>query len=250
MTSGLSPFRIGPVEVGGPEGIFLIAGPCVLENERRTLVIAERAAAAARLHGVGFVFKSSFDKANRSSIQNYRGPGLEVGLSWLARAKEELHVPVLVDVHEVSQVGPAAEVADCLQIPAFLCRQTDILVAAARSGRAVNIKKGQFMAPWDMENAVDKVRDSGCERVLVTERGFSFGYNNLVVDFRSLPILSRVAHVVFDGTHSVQLPGGQGKASGGNREMVEPLVRAAVAVGCSGLFLEVHDDPDHSPSDG
>ncbi len=248
-------FRVGDVEVGSDPGrtggrLFLIAGPCVLEDLDRTLRIAQRAGEIARRHGFGYVFKASYDKANRSSLESYRGPGMDVGLEWLARVKREFGCPVLTDVHGVEQVGPVAEVVDILQIPAFLCRQTDLLVAAAKTGRVVNVKKGQFVAPADMQHAVTKVASSGGERILLTERGYSFGYNNLVVDFRSLPILSAFAPVVFDATHSVQLPGGLGKASGGLREMIAPLARAAVAVGCAGLFMEVHEDPDVALSDG
>ena len=247
--SDLAPYSIGPIEVGR-DGLFLIAGPCVLEDPERTLRIATGIREIATRHGLPLVFKASYDKANRSSIHRPRGPGIETGLPWLAQVKEELELPVLTDVHSVEEVGPAAEVVDVLQIPAFLCRQTDLLTRCARTDRVVNIKKGQFMAPWDMGNAVEKVRASGNDRVLLTERGYSFGYNNLVVDMRALPTMSRFAPVVFDATHSVQLPGGQGTASGGQREMVAPLARAAVAAGCAGLFLEVHEAPDESPSDG
>jgi 2-dehydro-3-deoxyphosphooctonate aldolase (KDO 8-P synthase) len=201
--------------------------------------------------GIPLIFKASFDKANRTALESYRGPGLEKGLAILSRVRDQLHLPVLTDIHEVSQVAAAARVVDCLQIPAFLARQTDLLVAAGRSGCPVNLKKAQFLSPWDMEHAVKKVASAGCSRILVTERGTCFGYNNLVVDMRSFPIMGKWGFpVIFDATHSLQLPGGQGTSSGGQPEYIRPLAQAAVAAGVDGLFLEVHDDPPHALSDG
>jgi 2-dehydro-3-deoxyphosphooctonate aldolase (KDO 8-P synthase) len=243
--------KIGPVTVGGGQPLALIAGPCVIEDEAATLDLAAEIAEIARRVGFPFIFKASFDKANRTSLNSFRGPGVEKGLTVLARVREAVGCPILSDVHTLEQVEPAAEVLDVLQIPAFLCRQTDLLQAAGRSGKPVNVKKGQFLAPWDMSHAIEKVRATGNENVLVTERGTCFGYNNLVSDFRSLVILRRFqVPVVFDGTHSVQTPGGQGASSGGQREFVAPLLRAAVAVGCDALFLEVHPTPDQALSDG
>ena len=245
-----------PVELGattlGPERLFLLAGPCVLENLDLTLEIAGQVREVAAARDVTAVFKASFDKANRSSLDSARGPGLERGLEWLAAVKSELGLPVVTDVHTPEQCAAVAEVADVLQIPAFLCRQTDLLVAAARTGKVVNIKKGQFLAPWDMGNAVQKCRDSGNSKVLVTERGSSFGYGRLVVDMSGLADLAAAGQpVVFDATHSVQQPGALGKTTGGDRARVPLLARAAVATGCvDGLFFEVHPDPDSSPSDG
>ncbi|MBS1261642.1 MAG: 2-dehydro-3-deoxyphosphooctonate aldolase [Calditrichaeota bacterium] len=232
-----------------PHPLLLIAGPCVLENESLALRIADRLAEIARAHRIPFLFKASFDKANRTSGDSPRGPGLERGLEMLRRVRDELELPVTTDVHETSQIAPVAAVADLLQIPAFLCRQTDLLAAAGASGKPVNVKKGQFVAPEDMRYAVDKVRAGGGKTVLLTERGASFGYRNLVVDMRSLAIMRGFAPVVFDGTHSVQMPGGAGGASGGDRRWVPLLVRAAVAAGVDALFLEAHPDPDSSPSD-
>ncbi|MGE4506382.1 MAG: 3-deoxy-8-phosphooctulonate synthase [Desulfovibrionaceae bacterium] len=233
------------------KGFFVIAGPCVLESEDLAVAVATELAAVSSRLGVPLVFKSSFDKANRTSIASYRGPGMERGLSWLARAKVESGLPVVTDIHLPEQAAPVAEVADVLQIPAFLCRQTDLLVAAARTGRIVNIKKGQFLAPWDMKNAVGKVREAGGERIWLTERGASFGYNNLVVDMRSIPEMAAFGvPVVMDATHSVQLPGGKGECSGGQRQYVPVLARAAVAAGARGVFLEVHPDPDKALCDG
>ena len=231
--------------------LVLIAGPCVVEGEDFMLRLAETLASMSRAHGVGLVFKSSFDKANRSSSGSSRGPGLERGLATLARVKEELGIPVTTDIHESWQAEVAADVADVLQIPAFLCRQTDLLNAAAATGRAVNVKKGQFLSPAEMSNVVGKLQAADCSRLLLTERGTSFGYGNLVVDFRSLPQLRALGYpVVFDATHSVQLPGGLGMSSGGQREHVAPLARAAAAVGVDALFIEVHEAPDSAPSDG
>lgn len=231
--------------------LILIAGPCVLEGYKRSLKIASRVKEIADALSIPYVFKASFDKANRSSINSYRGPGLEKGLKQLKKIKEELQVPILTDIHQVEQVEPAAEVVDILQIPAFLCRQTDLLLAAARTDLIVNIKKGQFMAPWDMAKAVDKVVSTGNKRILLTERGVSFGYNNLLADMTSLPKMREIGYpVVFDATHSVQRPAAQGEVSGGDREMVPYLARAAAAVGIDGLFMEVHDNPAEALSDG
>ncbi|MTI59132.1 MAG: 3-deoxy-8-phosphooctulonate synthase [Firmicutes bacterium] len=231
--------------------LILIAGPCVLEGYERSLKIAGRVKEIAANLGIPYVFKASFDKANRSSINSYRGPGLEKGLKQLKKIKEELQVPVLTDIHQVEQVESAAEVVDMLQIPAFLCRQTDLLLAAARTDLIVNIKKGQFMAPWDMAKAVDKVASTGNKRILLTERGVSFGYNNLLADMTSLPKMREIGYpVVFDATHSVQHPAAQGEVSGGDREMVPYLARAAAAVGIDALFMEVHDNPAEALSDG
>ncbi|MCL1980587.1 MAG: 3-deoxy-8-phosphooctulonate synthase [Proteobacteria bacterium] len=241
----------GPISIGPGAPLLLIAGPCVLEGAELAREIAlEMQAIAARL-GVSYVFKASFDKANRTSLTSFRGPGPEKGLRILGRLREEIRVPVLTDIHEPSQAEMVADVLDILQIPAFLCRQTDLLVAAARTGKVVNIKKGQFVSPWDMANAVAKVRGAGSEQILLTERGASFGYNNLVVDMRSLPVMRALGFpVVFDATHSVQLPGGAGLCSGGQREFIPVLARAAMAVGIDGLFLEVHPDPDKALCDG
>ncbi len=237
--------------MGGHAPLFLIAGPCVIESEAHATMLAERIGEIAATAGIPYIFKASYDKANRTSISSYRGPGLQEGLRVLRAIREKCKLPVLTDVHEVSHVGPAAEVCDVLQIPAFLSRQTDLLVAAGKSGRVVNLKKGQFLSPWEMNNAVEKVRSTGCDRIVLTERGASFGYQNLVVDMRSFPILKKTGcPVVFDITHSVQLPGGTGKASGGQPEFIEPLARAGVATGVDGVFLEVHDDPSKALSDG
>ena len=235
----------------GDGALFFIAGPCVIESAAATLEIARTLRGYARELGVPLLFKASYDKANRTSLSSYRGPGLEKGLEILAQVKTEVGLPVLSDVHEVSQVEPAAAVLDVLQIPAFLCRQTDLLVAAAKTGKVVNLKKGQFLAPWDMRPVVEKVRAAGNDRIILTERGASFGYNNLVVDFRSLMIMKSLGcPVVLDVTHSVQLPGGQGSCSGGQREFIAPLARAALAVGVDGLFMEVHPDPAAARCDG
>ena len=243
-------FSVGNVTFGDGR-LTIIAGPCVIESPEHALMMARECSQRARAAGLDYVFKSSFDKANRSSIHSFRGHGMEAGLEVLQRVKEELGVPVLTDVHDVSQVEQVAAVADVLQIPAFLCRQTDLLVAAAKSGRAVNVKKGQFLAPQDARNIVDKVREAGCEKLLLTERGASFGYNNLVVDMRSFPIMrSFGVPVVFDVTHSLQLPGGLGHATGGQSEYIEPLARAGVACGVDAVFMEVHDNPEKALSDG
>lgn len=232
--------------------LALIAGPCQMESRAHALETAAALKEIASRRGIGLVYKSSFDKANRTSASGARGLGLEASLSVFAEIRETLGLPVITDVHESGQCAPVAEAVDALQIPAFLCRQTDLLIAAARTGRAVNVKKGQFLAPWDMKNVVMKLDAAGAADVLVTERGVSFGYNTLVSDMRALPILAREtgAPVIFDATHSVQQPGGQGTASGGEREFVPVLARAAVAVGVAGLFIETHPDPDHAPSDG
>jgi 2-dehydro-3-deoxyphosphooctonate aldolase (KDO 8-P synthase) len=239
------------VRIGGDAPLFLIAGPCVIESESHVLETAQRVASIAAEEGVPLIFKASYDKANRSSLSSYRGPGLKEGLRILANVKRKTGLPVLTDIHEVAQVGPVAEVCDVLQVPAFLSRQTDLLLAAGRSGRAVNIKKGQFLSPWDIAHAVEKVVSTGNEKIILTERGASFGYQNLVVDMRSFPIMRNLGYpVVFDVTHSVQLPGGAGKASGGQPEFIEPLARAAAAVGVDGVFLEVHENPAKALSDG
>ena len=232
-------------------GPFLIAGPCVLESLELALEAGRALAAIAEREQILVIFKSSFDKANRSSLESFRGPGLERGLEWLARVKEETGLPVITDIHEPRQATIAGKVADVLQIPAFLCRQTDLLLAAGETGRVVNIKKGQFVAPWDLRPAVAKVRSTGNSMIWLTERGASFGYNNLVVDYRCFPLLAQYGHpVIFDATHSVQLPGGKGHASDGQREFVPVLARAAVAAGCAGIFLEVHPRPERALCDG
>lgn len=239
------------VSTGNGSPLLVLAGPCVVEGLDFTVHMAETAKEICERHGAGFVFKASFDKANRSSGSTARGPGLEEGLSVLQGVKDRVGVPVMTDIHESWHAEPTAQVADVLQIPAFLSRQTDLLRAAASTGRPVNVKKGQFLSPPEMGNVVEKLEEAGCDRILITERGTSFGYNNLVVDFRGLPQLRSLGYpVVFDATHSVQLPGGLGEASGGQREYVPHLARAAAAVGVDGLFVEVHDDPDSAPSDG
>ena len=240
--------RIGPVEIGTGQ-LALIAGPCMAENRAICLQIAETLKGVCEELGIGFVFKASFDKANRTGATSYRGPGMEEGLSYLRAVAEAFSLPTLTDVHTVEQAAPVAEVVDALQIPAFLCRQTDLLVAAARTGKTVNIKKGQFMAPWDMAGAVDKVRAAGNDSVLLTERGTSFGYNRLITDFRGIAQMQAFAPVVFDATHSIQEPAGQGHASGGQREFAAPLAKAALAVGADALFIETHPDPDAAKSD-
>ncbi|MDC0335949.1 3-deoxy-8-phosphooctulonate synthase [Pseudodesulfovibrio sp.] len=232
-------------------GPFILAGPCVIESREVTLQAAETLASIADKLGLPLVFKSSFDKANRTSVTSFRGPGMEEGLKILAEAKQATGLPIVTDIHHPEQAAQVAEVADVLQIPAFLCRQTDLLVAAAKTGKVINIKKGQFLAPWDMKNAVDKVRASGNEQVWLTERGSTYGYNNLVVDMRSIPEMSKFdVPVVFDATHSVQIPGGLGGASGGQREYVPILASAAVAAGASGVFMECHPDPEKALCDG
>lgn len=243
--------EIGSVRIGGANPLVLIAGPCVIESETHATHMASQISHITRELGVPYIFKASYDKANRTSINSFRGPGLHDGLRILENIKDTFNVPVLTDVHDVSQVEAVAEVADVLQIPAFLSRQTDLILAAAKSGRVVNLKKGQFLAPWEMANAIDKVRNSGNEQILVTERGASFGYQNLVVDMRSFPIMAKFGYpVIFDVTHSVQLPGGEGKSSGGQPEFIEPLARAGVAAGVDAVFLEVHHNPPKALSDG
>jgi len=247
----MHPVTIGSITIGAGHPLALIGGPCAIEGESFMLDVASRLRDITAKAAVPFIFKSSYDKANRTSIHSYRGPGLQKGLEILRKVKDAVGVPVLSDVHAVEEVKPAAEVLDVLQIPAFLCRQTDLVIAAARTGKPVNVKKGQFLAPWDTQNIVEKVRSVGNDQVLLTERGASFGYNNLVVDMRSLVVMrSFDVPVVFDATHSVQLPGGAGTASSGQREFVPHLARAAVATGCDALFMEIHPDPDHAPSDG
>jgi 2-dehydro-3-deoxyphosphooctonate aldolase (KDO 8-P synthase) len=242
---------INSLHLGGANPLFLIAGPCVIESEAHARKMAEEIARIAADAGIPYIFKASYDKANRSSMKSFRGPGLKEGLRILAKIKHELDVPILTDIHESSQAAPAAVVCDILQIPAFLSRQTDLLEAAAKTGRIVNVKKAQFLSPWDMSNVVEKIAASGNDKIILTERGASFGYQNLVVDMRSFPILQKLGYpVVFDVTHSVQLPGGQGDASGGQPEFIEPLARAGVAAGVDGIFLETHDNPQSALSDG
>jgi 2-dehydro-3-deoxyphosphooctonate aldolase (KDO 8-P synthase) len=244
-------FSVRNIHFGGNAPLFLIAGPCVIESEAHAMSMAEQLAAITTELGVPYIFKASYDKANRSSGSSFRGPQLEEGLRILDKIKERTGLPILSDVHDMSQVGPAAEVCDILQIPAFLCRQTDLLLAAGRTGRAVNVKKGQFLSPWEIGNAAEKIASTGNEKIILTERGTSFGYQNLVVDMRSFPIMRKLGYpVVFDVTHSVQLPGGEGKSSGGQPEFIEPLARAGAAVGVDGVFLEVHDNPAKALSDG
>ncbi len=252
----ITSFQVGDVRIGSGD-LFLIAGPCVIESEDHAIRVAEIIKGVARSLAFPFIFKASYDKANRTSIRSFRGPGLKEGLRILKKIKDEIHVPVLTDVHETADVGKVAEVVDVLQIPAFLSRQTDLVVAAALSGRPVNIKKGQFIAPWDMRHAVEKCRDAGNTQVFLTERGSTFGYNNLVVDMRSLAIMRKFAPVVFDATHSVQLPSSQAQTpdgrpavSGGQPEFIPLLARAAVAAGVDGVFMEVHDNPKEALSDG
>ena len=242
---------LGPLRLGGDNPLFLIAGPCVIESESHARTMAERVAKIASDAGVPYIFKASYDKANRSSIKAFRGPGLTEGLRILAKIKADLHLSILTDIHDGSQAAPAAEVADILQIPAFLARQTDLLLAAAKTGRIINIKKAQFLSPWDMGNVTEKVVSSGNRNIILTERGASFGYNNLVVDMRTFPILQKFGYpVVYDVTHSIQIPGGLGHASGGQPEFIETLARAGVASGVDGLFLETHDNPAAALSDG
>src|SRR5712691_10275146 len=246
----VKPFRVGNTTFGDGR-LTIIAGPCVVESREHALMMARECSSRARDAGLDFVYKSSFDKANRSSLKSFRGLGMKAGLDALREVKEEIGAPVLTDIHDVSQVGPVAEVADILQIPAFLSRQTDLILEAARSGRAVNIKKGQFLAPHDARNIVEKARAVGCEKLMLTERGVSFGYNNLVVDMRSFPIMREFGiPIVFDVTHSLQLPGGLGHATGGQSEYIEPLARAGVACGVDAVFMEVHECPERAPSDG
>lgn len=243
--------KIGNVSAGGRSAMLLIAGPCVIESEKHCVAMARRLKEIAGHAGIPFVFKASYDKANRMSLDSFRGPGLRKGLDILYTVKQKAGVAVLSDVHSTAEVPYASQVLDCIQIPALLCRQTDLVVAAAKTGRAVNIKKGQFLAPWDMLPIIRKAESTGNRNIIVTERGFAFGYNNLVTDMRSLAVLAGFGYpVVYDATHSIQLPGGKGTCSGGQREFVEGLCRAAVAFGCDGLFLEVHDRPDKALCDG
>ena len=243
--------NVGHLGIGGGAPLAVIAGPCVIESRDSALRHAAALKEAADRIGVAFIYKSSYDKANRSSVGSFRGPGLEQGLEILAAVKTKIGVPILTDVHEIGQVKAVKQVADVLQIPAFLCRQTDFVIAVARSGRVVNVKKGQFLAPWDMRNVVEKIVSTGNQQVLLTERGVSFGYNNLVSDMRSLVVMGELGYpVVFDATHSLQLPGGLGRASGGERKYIPALARAGVAAGIDALFMEVHEDPDHAMSDG
>jgi 2-dehydro-3-deoxyphosphooctonate aldolase (KDO 8-P synthase) len=242
---------LNSLRLGAGNPLFLIAGPCVIESEAHARKMAESIARIAAEAGVPYIFKASYDKANRSSVKSFRGPGLKAGLQILAKIKKDLNVPILTDIHDASQAASAAEVCDILQIPAFLSRQTDLLEAAAKTNRIVNVKKAQFLSPWDMNNVVEKVSAAGNDKIILTERGASFGYQNLVVDMRSFPILKKLGYpVVFDVTHSVQLPGGQGHASGGQPEFIEPLARAGVAAGVDGIFLETHDNPEAALSDG
>jgi len=250
----IASFQVGDIKIGSGD-LFLIAGPCVIESEDHAIRMAEIIKGVTRSLGFPFIFKASYDKANRTSIRSFRGPGLKEGLRILKKIKDELQLPVLTDVHETADVAKVAEVVDVLQVPAFLSRQTDLVVAAALSGRAVNIKKGQFVAPWDMRHAVEKCREAGNSQIFLTERGASFGYNNLVVDMRALAIMRKFAPVVFDATHSVQLPSSQSNdggpaVSGGQPEFIPVLARAAVAAGCDGVFMEVHDNPKEAKSDG
>jgi 2-dehydro-3-deoxyphosphooctonate aldolase (KDO 8-P synthase) len=243
--------HVGSLRIGGGYPLLLIAGPCVIESEGHAMKIAEAVARIAADAGVPYIFKASYDKANRSSVTSFRGPGLKEGLRILGKIKAEMELPILTDIHDASQAAPAGEVADVLQIPAFLARQTDLLVAAGKTGRVINVKKPQFVSPEDMSNVVEKIASTGNKQIVVTERGASFGYHNLVVDMRSFPILKKLGYpVVFDATHSVQLPGGRGHASGGQPEFIEPLARAAVAAGVDGVFLETHDNPAAALSDG
>jgi 2-dehydro-3-deoxyphosphooctonate aldolase (KDO 8-P synthase) len=247
----LKEIQLGALRLGGVNALFLVAGPCVIESEAHARKIAGAVATIAADAGVPYIFKASYDKANRSSVKAFRGPGLKEGLRILAKIKAELKVPILTDIHEASQAAAAGEVADVLQVPAFLARQTDLLVAAGKTGRVVNVKKPQFAAPQDMANVVEKIASTGNDQIILTERGSSFGYQNLVVDMRGIPLMKKLGYpVVFDATHSVQLPGGQGSASGGQPEFIEPLARAAVAAGVDGVFLETHDNPAAALSDG
>ena len=243
--------KIGYNVLGGENPFFLIAGPCVIESETHTLKMAERLMEITSQLDIPFIFKASYDKANRSSIDSFRGPGLKKGLHVLSRVKDEFHIPILSDIHRFEEIGPASEVLDIMQIPALLCRQTDFIVEVAKKGQVVNVKKGQFMAPWDMKNVIRKAESGGNDNILITERGTTFGYNNLVADMRALPIMRSYGYpIVFDATHAVQLPGGAGRASGGQREFVAPLAMAAVGAGVDGLFMEVHDAPESALCDG
>lgn len=242
---------VGDIAIGGQEPIALITGPCQLESLEHARMMAEKIAEACAPTGTKFIFKASYDKANRSSIKTQRGLGMDAGLTILSKIRDEFGCPILTDVHDAAQCAPAGEVCDVLQIPAFLCRQTDLLLAAGETGRAINVKKGQFLAPWDMANVAEKIASTGNGNIMLCDRGTSFGYNTLVTDFRGLPIMAQTGYpIVFDATHSVQQPGGQGMTSGGQREFAPVLARAACAVGVSALFIETHEDPDNAPSDG
>jgi 2-dehydro-3-deoxyphosphooctonate aldolase (KDO 8-P synthase) len=243
--------NIANTKLGGDNPLFIIAGPCVIESEEIVFYTAEKLKETCRTIGLPLLFKSSYDKANRTSLSSFRGPRLEKGLRILSDVRSKFDIPVISDIHSVEEVKPASEVLDALQVPAFLCRQTDIILSASRTGKPVNVKKGQFLSPWDVKNIVDKFTSTGNHNLFITERGTSFGYNNLVVDFRGLPIIRSLGYpVIFDVTHSLQLPGGQGSCSGGQKEFAEPLARAAVAVGVDGLFMEVHPEPDKALCDG
>jgi 2-dehydro-3-deoxyphosphooctonate aldolase (KDO 8-P synthase) len=243
--------KVGKVRLGGKNPLVLIAGPCVIESEAFTLSMAKKLKSVTEAAGMPFIFKSSYDKANRLSGDSFRGPGLKKGLEILAKVKSKMGLPVLSDVHSLEEIDHARKVLDIIQIPAFLCRQTDLVVAAAKTGKVVNIKKGQFLAPWDIQPIIKKAESAGNKSIILTERGYSFGYNNLVTDFRSIGIMREFGYpVIYDATHSIQLPGGKGGCSGGQREFVAGLSRAAVAFGCDGLFLEVHSEPDSAPCDG
>lgn len=246
----MKPVRIANFSIGKEEPLAILAGPCVIESESHTLRSAEKLQRMISRHPFSYIFKASYDKANRSSGASFRGPGLEEGLKILEKVRRELNLPVVTDVHSPEEAVAAAEVCDMIQIPAFLCRQTDLILAAGRTKAAINVKKGQFLAPWDMQNVVEKLLSCGNERILLTDRGTSFGYNNLVSDFRAIPIMQKLGFpVCFDATHSVQLPGGLGHATGGQREFIAPLAKAAVAVGCNALFLEAHPNPLQAKSD-
>jgi len=243
--------ELGKLRLGAGNPLFLIAGPCVIETESHACAMAEKIAKVAADAGLPYIFKASFDKANRSSLKGFRGPGLKEGLRILGKIKSDLKLPILTDIHEASQAAPVADVCDVLQVPAFLARQTDLLIAAGKTGRVINVKKPQFLSPWEMGNVAEKVASTGNEKIILTERGSTFGYQNLVVDVRSFPIMQRTGYpVVFDVTHSVQLPGGQGHSSGGQPQFIEPLARAGVAAGVDGIFLETHDNPAKALSDG
>ncbi|OLB19423.1 MAG: 3-deoxy-8-phosphooctulonate synthase [Acidobacteria bacterium 13_2_20CM_2_57_6] len=243
--------ELGKLRLGAGNPLFLIAGPCVIETESHARAMAEKIAKVAADAGLPYIFKASFDKANRSSLKGFRGPGLKEGLRILGKIKSDLKLPILTDIHEASQAAPVADVCDVLQVPAFLARQTDLLIAAGKTGRVINVKKPQFLSPWEMGNVAEKVASTGNEKIILTERGSTFGYQNLVVDVRSFPIMQRTGYpVVFDVTHAVQLPGGQGHSSGGQPQFIEPLARAGVAAGVDGIFLETHDNPAKALSDG
>jgi 2-dehydro-3-deoxyphosphooctonate aldolase (KDO 8-P synthase) len=243
--------NINGLRIGRPDSFVLIAGPCVIEDEKTTFEIASFLKNLTEKLDIPFIFKASYDKANRTSIDSYRGPGIEKGLSTLSRIRETLHIPVISDVHQVNEISSASQVLDIIQIPAFLCRQTDLIIEASKTGKPLNIKKGQFLAPWDMKHVVEKAKTTGNHRILLTERGAMFGYNNLVTDFRSIKLMQEIGcPVIFDATHSVQLPGGAGKASSGQREFAPLLAKAAIAAGADGIFLEVHKEPDKALSDG